>query len=88
MTPMARCAAAHAEDPTDCGGDHEAVTIRDAAGSETTGCVHHGSRLLASLRGGTIHPGPAGLEGAAIDALTRARSLPPYPWRHDTTGER
>ncbi|MCX4547193.1 hypothetical protein [Streptomyces sp. NBC_01565] len=87
-----RCAAAHTEDPTPCEGPHDAVLIRDR---QTTtggvpGCVHHGARMLASLEGGRVYPGPsAGVGrtpesgGAAVDAYNRAQTLQPFPWMSD-----
>lgn len=93
-----RCAAAHAEDPTPCEGPHDAVLIRDqhmsrardAMTEGVPGCVHHGARMLASLEGGRVYPGPsAGIGrtpesgGAAVDAYNRAQTLRPFPWMSD-----
>ena len=91
-----RCDAAHRDDPTPCEGPRDAVEIRDRFMSRARdvmstgvlGCVHHGARLLASLDGGRVHPGPSSQtgrapgEGAAIDAYRRARALPPFCWTH------
>ncbi|WP_246144819.1 hypothetical protein [Actinacidiphila oryziradicis] len=94
QTDARRCDAAHPDDPTPCEGPHDAVEIRDRFMSRardaitvgTLGCVHHGARMLASLDGGRVYPGPSGAPGdaAAIDAYQRAQALPPFAWR--TTG--
>ncbi|TVL89370.1 hypothetical protein CD790_27715 [Streptomyces sp. SAJ15] len=74
-----RCRAAHHKDPTPCEGPADVVTILDSRGRETTACVHHGARLLASLDGGRVHP-LAALSDHALEVCSRARTLPPYPW--------
>lgn len=77
-----RCAAAHADDPTPCdGGRRDVVRVVDAAGSGATGCEHHGARMLASLRGGRVYPGPGSRDGqAAIRVYNAAQRLHPFPW--------
>ena len=74
-----RCAAAHPDDPTPCNGPHDAVRIIDPQGSKTTGCEHHGARLLASL-----DDGARAVEGSAPAAGARvtlaADTIRPYCW--------
>lgn len=87
----ARCAAAHPDDPTACEGPLDAVEVRDRhmsrAGEAQTlgslGCVHHAARMLASLDGGRVYPGPDDTNGsAALDTYRRAQTLPPFAWTH------
>ncbi|MFJ1782556.1 hypothetical protein ACIOKA_38255 [Streptomyces anulatus] len=61
-----RCTAAHIEDPTPCQGPRDAVTVLDGTGNATTGCEHHGARMLASIDGARIEP------GSVVGAATRA----------------
>ncbi|MCZ4122499.1 hypothetical protein [Streptomyces sp. H39-S7] len=84
-----RCNAAHPDDPALCEGPHDAVEVRDRFMSRARdtmtvgalGCVLHAARLLASLDGGRVYPGPSRVgAGAAIDAYQRAQTLPPFPW--------
>ncbi|GAB2778259.1 hypothetical protein [Streptomyces daliensis] len=85
-----RCAAAHPKDPSPCEGPGDAVLIRDQhmsrARDEMTegvpGCVHHGARMLASLTGGRVYPGPGAdpSGGAAIEVHTRAQKIRPFEW--------
>lgn len=91
MTESLRCATAHPDDPTPCQGPRDAVLIRDRQMSRArnamtegvAGCVHHGARLLASLDGGRVYPGPGDQADAAIEAYTLAQTLRPYEWRHE-----
>jgi hypothetical protein len=76
--PAARCAAAHAEDESLCEGLPTAVRVVDQHGAEQTGCVNHGSALLASLENATVYAGPAGVPGAAIEAYRRAGRRMPF----------
>lgn len=99
MAGTERCQAAHRDDPTPCEGPHDAVEIRDRFMSRardamtvgTLGCVHHGARLLASIDGGRVYPGPSNDTGrtpgnsGAIDAYRRAQTTLPFAWH--TTGE-
>jgi hypothetical protein len=84
-----RCPAAHRDDATPCEGPHNAVRILDQRGTERLGCVHHAARLLASIEGGRVYPGPSSTvgrtegNGAAIDAYKRAQHLPPFCWRQN-----
>ena len=92
-----RCAAAHRQDPTPCEGPGDAVLIRDAAMGRrrsdddergVLGCVHHGARMLASLEGGLVYPGPSNDSsgprgGAAVEAFNRAQDLKPFAWMHE-----
>ncbi|MQS99032.1 hypothetical protein FF041_02100 [Streptomyces jumonjinensis] len=80
-TARARCAAAHADDPTRCEGAGDAVLVRDryTAVGGVLGCVHHGARMLASIEGGRVYPGHAP-GSAAIAVWTRAQSIRPFAW--------
>ncbi|MFE1781331.1 hypothetical protein ACFW9F_01725 [Streptomyces sp. NPDC059506] len=80
-TDPARCRAAHPEDPAACTGAGDAVVVADRAGTRVPGCVLHAARMLASLNGGTVHPGT--VHGAATDVHRLARSLPPFAWRQN-----
>lgn len=73
-----RCQTAHAEDNSRCDGPPDAVLVRDQSGAQQTGCVNHGSATLASLENATVHPGPAGVAGAAIEAYRRAQVRHPF----------
>jgi hypothetical protein len=83
-----RCAAAHRDDPTPCEGPQDAVRIYDRwkSGGGVLGCVHHGARMLASVVGGLVYPGPSSDVGrrpgndAAVDAYVRAQATRPFPW--------
>lgn len=77
--PLPRCDAAHDADPTPCEGPHRAVAVIHSDGRETTGCVHHAARLLASLEGARLPPF-AGLFPWALDVYLRAWELPPCVW--------
>ncbi|ARF57514.1 hypothetical protein [Streptomyces gilvosporeus] len=76
--PRTRCAAAAAEDPTPCGGPHDAATLIDRQGREIPGCLHHCARLLATLDGARVHPFVP--TAHALEIYYRARELPPYAW--------
>jgi hypothetical protein len=81
VTNTARCAAAHHDDRTPCdNGPHDAVTVLDSEGAGATGCEHHGARLLASLYGARVYPGPVAPEGAAIRVFKAAAAIDPFPW--------
>lgn len=91
MTRTGRCDAAYTEDPTGCEGPRDAVWVctrqvyppdDPAEHGGTSGCVHHGSRLLALLYDGCVYPGPSAdagraprSGGAAVDAYLRAQLL-------------
>lgn len=81
MSAADRCAAAHVEDPRRCDGPADAVRIRDREGAEAAGCVLHGAVLLASLDGGTVHPGS--VAGAATKTFQRAAALRPFLFDQD-----
>jgi hypothetical protein len=90
-----RCEAAHPEDRSACEGDPDAVRVIDHIGDELRGCVHHASVVLASVEGSRVCPGS--VEGAAVEAFTRARLREPFvfdpvgPWpapHHLGWGER
>lgn len=54
------------------------------------GCVHHAARLLASLAGSRVYPGPGAPETAAIEAFNRAQTIEPFAWTRNhepTTGK-
>ncbi|MEE1789496.1 hypothetical protein PUR28_01670 [Streptomyces sp. BE308] len=70
--PTDRCSAAHAEDPTPCGGPGDAVTILDGVGGAAAGCEHHGARILAAIDGARVEPGS--VVGAATRTFVAARS--------------
>lgn len=78
MTAVERCPAAHAEDPTPCGGP-QVVRVVNQAGASMSGCVHHAARLYASLIRPHVYPLP-GHDGAALEVYYRAQDLPPFPW--------
>lgn len=90
-TTTARCAAAHDEDPTGCVGPLDAVLIRDRQMSRARdamtegvpGCIHHGARMLASLEGGRVYPGPGGVDGDAIRVYKEAQTTRPFAWLED-----
>ncbi|MFJ2745396.1 hypothetical protein ACIO3O_37700 [Streptomyces sp. NPDC087440] len=73
-----RCSAAHPEDPVECAGAQDAVTLVDDHGSAVTGCETHGARMLASLEGATVEPGSA--VGAATRVLAAADTIRPFAW--------
>ncbi|MFC4500645.1 MULTISPECIES: hypothetical protein [Streptomyces] len=77
-----RCPAAHAEDPTPCGGP-VVVTVLDARNAGAQGCEHHGARLLASLDGGRVYTLGTSPEGAAIRVFKAAAGIRPFPWLTD-----
>ncbi|MDX2675814.1 hypothetical protein [Streptomyces soliscabiei] len=74
-----RCAAAHPDDPTPCGGP-AAVTVLDASNSGADGCEHHGARLLASIEGARVYPLPDAPQGAAVRVFKAADSTRPFCW--------
>jgi hypothetical protein len=78
MTATARCAAAHDDDPTQCAGPHDAVTVLDRNGAAVPGCEHHGARALASLDGGQVEAGS--VVGAATRVAAAADVTPPFAW--------
>lgn len=87
-TTTSRCAAAHDEDHTDCVGPLDAVLIRDRQMSRARdamtegvpGCIHHGARMLASIEGGRVYPGPGGVDGDAIRVYKEAQTTRPFAW--------
>lgn len=87
-TTNPRCAAAHDEDPTGCVGPLDAVLIRDRQMSRARdamtegvpGCTHHGARMLASIEGGRVYPGPGGADGDAIRVYKEAQTTRPFAW--------
>ncbi|MFC8511366.1 hypothetical protein ACFU3J_27745 [Streptomyces sp. NPDC057411] len=76
-----RCAAAHDEDPTDCIGPKDAVTIIDKEGTAVPACENHGTTLLASLYDGRVEPGT--VLGAATRVHAAADTTHPFPWLTD-----
>ncbi|WP_406377065.1 hypothetical protein OHU23_41375 (plasmid) [Streptomyces virginiae] len=81
MTNTDRCASAHDEDPTDCIGPQDAVTIVDKNGTAVPACENHGTVLLASLYDGRVEPGT--VVGAATRVLAAADTTHPFPWLSD-----
>jgi hypothetical protein len=77
-----RCGAAHADDPTPCGGP-AVVTVLDAVNFGVTGCEHHGARILASLEDSRVYALPDAPDGAAIRVHKAAGNIRPFAW--DTT---
>ncbi|WP_269858903.1 hypothetical protein [Streptomyces sp. RPT161] len=77
--PAERCPAAHAEDPTPCGGP-VVVTVLDARNGGAEGCEHHAARLLASLERGRVYALPDAPEGAASRVFRAAGNLRPFEW--------
>src|SRR5690242_9451876 len=78
--PAARCAAAHPDDPSPCGGP-VVVTVLDERNHGSDGCQHHASRLLASVdrvRVYNLHDVPV---GTAARVYRLAQQLQPFPWR-------
>jgi hypothetical protein len=73
-----RCAASHPDDPVECTGAPDAVTLVDAHSSAVTGCETHGARMLASLEGATVEPGT--VVGAATRVVAAADTIRPFPW--------
>ncbi|MFF2731814.1 hypothetical protein ACFVS9_28385 [Streptomyces sp. NPDC058008] len=73
-----RCTAAHAEDPAQCIGPHDAVTILDGVGGAAPGCEFHGARMLASIDGARVEPGS--VLGAATRVLAAADGIRPFCW--------
>ncbi|PLW72748.1 hypothetical protein C0036_10945 [Streptomyces sp. DJ] len=55
--------------------------VADRTGTRVPGCVLHAARMLASLDGGTVHPGS--VHGAATDVHRLAASTPPFAWWQD-----
>lgn len=82
MTAPDRCPAAHPDDPTDCEGQQDAVRVVDQAEANVLGCVHHATRLLASLDGARVYPKP-GHDGAALEVYYAAQDLPPFVWQQE-----
>lgn len=78
---MAVCEAIHPSDRTECEGPPDAVRISDPSGGCLLACVHHGSRVLATVTGSTVEP--ASQRGAAIEAFRRAKETPPLAWQWD-----
>lgn len=76
-----RCTAAHDEDPTDCTGPKDAVTIIDKEGTAVPACETHGATLLASLYDGRAEPGT--VPGAATRVAAAADTIHPFPWLTD-----
>jgi hypothetical protein len=76
---LARCTAAHADDPTPCDGP-PVVTVLDTSNAGADGCEHHGARLLASLDGGRVYALPDAPAGAAIRVFKAAAATRPYAW--------
>lgn len=77
---VVRCGAAHPDDRSVCEGPVDAVRLVDRRGDQVTGCVHHGARMLASLSGGRVYPGPGADHGCAVDVFRRAADLEPFCW--------
>lgn len=77
-----RCAAAHDEDPTNCTGPHDAVTIVDKLATAVPACEPHGATLLASLYDGRVEPGT--VPGAATRVAEAADTTHPFPWLDNT----
>ncbi|MFF1903359.1 hypothetical protein [Kitasatospora sp. NPDC058218] len=76
--PQPRCEAAHLGDASPCQGPQDAVTVLDQHGDAAEACVHHGTRLYASLIGARVHPGS--VPGAAIEVHNRAQSTSAFAW--------
>jgi hypothetical protein len=79
MSGTVRCSAAHPEDPTPCGGP-VVVRVLDAFNGGADGCEHHGARMLASLRGGRVHPLPDAPAEAAVRVYYAADTIRPFCW--------
>ncbi|GCD98338.1 hypothetical protein EHYA_06044 [Embleya hyalina] len=78
MSGRARCLAAHPDDSSECDGASDLVRVVDSHGREVRGCIHHASRMLASLDGARVYPGASG--GAAIETFNRAQDIQPFAW--------
>ncbi|MEU1287551.1 hypothetical protein [Kitasatospora sp. NPDC005856] len=76
--PQPRCEAAHLGDASPCEGPRDAVTVLDRRGDGAKACVHHGTRLYASLIDPRVHPGS--VPGAALDVHHRAQSTSAFAW--------
>lgn len=81
--PAQRCAAAHAQDPSDCDGLLDAVRVVDQENADVLGCVQHGAVLLATLVGGRVYPGPGDTGGSAIDTSKWAQTLRPRSFERE-----
>ncbi|HET9168283.1 MAG TPA: hypothetical protein VFN97_02570 [Actinospica sp.] len=80
--PPRRCGAAHLDDPSPCEGDREVVRIVIGE-DEVLGCVHHGTRLYASVEHARVYPvgGPDGPNADAVLAVRRgAVGMEPFFW--------
>ncbi|MET8544109.1 hypothetical protein ABZW03_26185 [Kitasatospora sp. NPDC004799] len=76
--PQHVCEAAHPEDASPCEGPRDAVTVVDRNGDAAKACVHHGTRLYASLIGPRVYPGS--VPDAAIEVFNRAQTTSAFAW--------
>ncbi|MFD8082718.1 hypothetical protein ACFV4F_13615 [Kitasatospora sp. NPDC059722] len=76
--PQPCCEAAHLGDTTSCEGPLDAVTVLDRHGDAAKACVHHGTRLYASLINPRVHVGS--VPGAAIEVYNRAQTTSAFAW--------
>ncbi|MFJ1932678.1 hypothetical protein ACIOGZ_08395 [Kitasatospora sp. NPDC088160] len=85
--PQPRCEAAHLGDASPCEGPRDAVTVLDRHGDTAKACVHHGTRLYASLIRPRVHPG--NVPGAALQVYYRAQTTTAFAWldHHQLPGE-
>jgi hypothetical protein len=77
-----RCAAAHPDDGSPCEGDQAAVRIVVGT-DEVLACIHHGTRLYASVEHAQVYPtgGPNGPNReAALEIPRRAVGMKPFFW--------
>jgi hypothetical protein len=82
-----RCAAANPEDRRPCEGPPDAVRILDHFQGEVTGCVRHAAAMLASVNRARVYPGPAGIDGAAIEVFKRSQRRRPFDFVSDDVPE-
>lgn len=76
--PHPRCEAAHLGDASPCEGPRNAVTVVDRNGDAAKACVHHGTRLYASLISPRVYPGS--VPDAAIEVFNRAQTTSAFAW--------
>ncbi|MFJ8626239.1 hypothetical protein ACIRD3_25850 [Kitasatospora sp. NPDC093550] len=76
--PQPRCEAAHLGDASPCEGPLDAVTVLNRYGDAAKACVHHGTRLYASLIGPRVQPGS--VPGAAVEVHNRAQTTSAFAW--------
>ncbi|AUY51261.1 hypothetical protein [Streptomyces sp. CB01881] len=76
--PQPRCEAAHLGDASPCEGPRDAVTVLNRHGDAAKACVHHGTRLYASLIDPRVRP--VSVPGAATDVCNGAQATSAFAW--------